>query len=246
MGSIMAYLRNQVQMFEKNDATPLDLVIANYVYEKVFENSSTTMRYTNVFPVNTEFTWDEVGHFHSSQYLLMHSVIYRTELLRDEVKLSLPEHCFYVDNIFVYLPRRTWKSMIYFNVDAYRYFIGREDQSVNESVMLSRIDQQVRVTKTMIDSIDLDTVENDKLYHYMRNYLSMMMCICSIFLRMEPTPENEAMRKEIWNYLNERNPKLYRRLRRTFLNAGSNLPTEAGRRASLYAYHVAQRIFKFN
>lgn len=246
MGPIMAYLRNQVQMFEKNDAAPLDLVIANYVYEKVFENSSTTMRYTNVFPVNAEFTWDEVGHFHSSQYLLMHSVIYRTELLRDEVKLSLPEHCFYVDNIFVYLPLPYVKSMIYFNVDAYRYFIGREDQSVNESVMLSRIDQQVRVTKTMIDSINLDTVENDKLYHYMRNYLSMMMCICSIFLRMEPTPENEAMRKEIWNYLNERNPKLYRRLRRTFLNAGSNLPTEAGRRASLYAYHVAQRIFKFN
>lgn len=42
--------------------------------------------------------------------------------------------------------------MVYFDVDTYRYFIGREDQSVNEKVMLSRIDQQLRITKEMIDA----------------------------------------------------------------------------------------------
>ena len=38
------------------------------------------------------------------------------------------------------------------NVNFYRYFIGREDQSVNETVMISRIDQQLRVTRRLIDS----------------------------------------------------------------------------------------------
>ena len=33
----------------------------------------------------------------------MHSVIYRTELLRG-MGLQLPKHTFYVDNIFVYVP----------------------------------------------------------------------------------------------------------------------------------------------
>ncbi len=50
--------------------------------------------------------------------------------------LVLPEHCFYVDNIFVYEPLPHVRTMRYFDVDMYRYFIGREDQSVNETVMM--------------------------------------------------------------------------------------------------------------
>ncbi len=52
---------------------PTDLVIANYVYEKVFDGTRTVMRYKNVFPEDREFGWGEVGMFSPSQYLLMHS-----------------------------------------------------------------------------------------------------------------------------------------------------------------------------
>ena len=79
----------------------------------------------------------------------------------------------------MYVPLPHVKTMRYFDVDMYRYFIGREDQSVNEKIMLSRIDQQIRITKVMIDSVDLSSVENKRLRSYMQNYLSMMMCICS-------------------------------------------------------------------
>ena len=209
MDVIMPYLREQKSRAEEvgGNATGTDMVIGNYVYEKGFENSRTVMRYTNVFPTDKEFGWSDVGHFRSSQYLLMHSVIYRTQLLRD-MDLKLPEHCFYVDNVFVYVPLPHVQTMRYFDVDMYRYFIGRDDQSVNEKVMLSRIDQQIRVTKTMIDAVDLNTVENSHLRKYMHNYLSMMMCICSVFLRMEQTPENEEKRADVWAYLKAKDAKL--------------------------------------
>ncbi|MEF2846548.1 MAG: glycosyltransferase family 2 protein [Eggerthellaceae bacterium] len=248
MDVIMPYLRQQKARLEHTGdivSTPTDMIIGNYVYEKVHEGTHTTMRYTNVFPTDKEFGWSEVGHFRQSQYLLMHSVIYRTALLRD-MDLKLPEHCFYVDNIFVYVPLPHVKTMRYFNVDMYRYFIGREDQSVNEQVMLSRIDQQLRVTKVMIDSVVLADVANKKLRSYMRNYLSMMMCICSIFLRMDPTPENEAKRADIWAYLRAKDEGLYSDLRHTLLNMTTNLPTSAGRKLGLTGYHLAQKIFKFN
>lgn len=244
MDTIMPYLREQVRRTE-GGAVGTDLVISNYVYEKVYEGKQNAVDYKNVFPTNKEFTWNSAGHFHMSQYLLMHSVIYRTQLLRD-IDLKLPEHCFYVDNIFVYVPLPYVKTMRYFDVDAYRYFIGREDQSVNESVMLSRIDQQLRITKVMIDSVDLQQVENKRVRKYMHNYLSMMMCICSVFLRMEPTPENEAKRADIWAYLKQHDAKLYRDLRRTVLNAGVNIPSALGRKVGLGGYHLAQRIYKFN
>ncbi|WP_139653098.1 glycosyltransferase family 2 protein [Raoultibacter phocaeensis] len=241
MREIMAYLRTQTER-----ADPTDMVIGNYVYEKVHEAKRTVMHYRNVFPEGREFGWSEIGHFSQSQYLLMHSVIYRTELLRD-IDLKLPEHTFYVDNIFVYVPLPHVKSIYYRDVDMYRYFIGREDQSVNENVMMSRIDQQLRVTRIMIDSVRLpDDVAEKKLEHYMENYLSMMMCICSIFLRMQNTDESEDKREEIWMYLKRRNEALYRRTRRSVLNMGTNLPTEFGRRIGLTGYRMAQKIFKFN
>ncbi len=129
-----------------------------------------TVRYTNVFPQNRLFNWMHVGHFRPDQNILMHSVIYRTELLR-KCGMVLPKHTFYVDNIFVYQPLPYVKSMYYMDLDLYRYFIGRADQSVNESIMVKRVDQQLRVTKHMIDCQDLDALKDQKrLRAYMVHY----------------------------------------------------------------------------
>lgn len=240
MDVIMPYLREQCKR-----ANSIDMVVANYVYEKVHENSQVSMGYKNVFPTDKEFTWSDIGNFNVSQYLLMHSVIYRTDLLKS-IGLRLPEHCFYVDNIFVYVPLPHVKTIRYFDVDAYRYFIGREDQSVNEKVMLSRVDQQLRITRIMIDSVDLSTVSNKKLRRYMRNYLSMMLCICSVFLRMETNEETEKKRADIWQYLKDKDEALYKDIRGSILNWGTNIPTAAGRAFGLTGYRIAQKIFKFN
>ena len=128
----------------------IDMFISNYVYEKEGEKRKKVMKYTHTLPEEEIFTWKDVRHFRVGQYILMHSVIYRTNLLRD-CGLKLPEHTFYVDNIFVFNPLPYVKTMYYMNVNFYRYFIGREDQSVNEQVMISRIDQQITVNKLLVD-----------------------------------------------------------------------------------------------
>ena len=238
---MMAYLRRQCEL-----EFPTDLVVANYVYEKTHEGKRTVIHYRNVFPERQEFSWSDIGHFGQSQYLLMHSIIYRTELLR-ETGLELPEHCFYVDNIFAYVPLPHVRTLYYLDVDLYRYFIGREDQSVNEKVMMGRIDQQLRITRFMVDSVDLpDAVDSKKLEKYLESYLSMMMCICSVFLRMIGTPEAEQKRHDIWTYLDERNPVLYKHVRHRVLNRGANLPTALGRSIGIGGYRIARKIFKFN
>ncbi|MCY9291004.1 glycosyl transferase, partial [Bacillus haynesii] len=81
------------------------------------------MKYENVLPEGTIFTWNDIGQFRKGQYLLMHSVIYRTQLLK-ECGLELPKHTFYVDNLFVYRPLEHVQKIYYINVDFYRYFIG--------------------------------------------------------------------------------------------------------------------------
>ena len=70
----------------------------------------------------------------------------------------------------------------------------------------------------MIDAFVLDTdVKNKNLRRYMRNYLSMMMCICSVFLRMIGTNEAESKRKEIWQYVKNYDSALYKQLMKSIL-----------------------------
>ena len=225
---------------------PLDLFIANYVYEHVEDNTQKVMKYTNVFPEGRVFTWNEIGRFRPSQYLLMHSVIYRTQLLRD-CNLELPKHTFYVDNIFVYQPLPFVKSMYYMDLDLYRYFIGRADQSVNESVMVKRVDQQLRVTRHMIDCQDLDALKGQKkLRSYMLHYLSMMMAISDIFLLLDGSAAAKQKENELWAYLKTHTSAgVYRSIRYGF-GGVTYLKIPKGDKLVLGCYRIAQKIFKFN
>ncbi len=229
------------------DSKAVDMLICNYVYEHVEDNTQRVMHYRNVFPRNRVFGWDQIGRFRPSQYLLMHSVIYRTQLLRD-CGLELPKHTFYVDNIFVYQPLPSVKSLYYMDVDLYRYFIGRADQSVNEKVMMGRVDQQVRITKIMIDAHDLRKVLKDKpkLGRYMRNYLAMMMTISSIFLIMDGSPEALGKKTELWEYLRRVDNGLYHKLKYRSVSFVGNIPGYQGRKLSLKLYRLARKIYKFN
>lgn len=225
--------------------TNLDLLVANYVYEKVGAKRKKVMNYRTALPRNRVFGWDDVKFFKTSQYILMHSVVYRTKLLRD-CGLVLPKHTFYVDNVFVYQPLPQVKTLYYLDTNFYRYFIGREDQSVNESVMISRIDQQIRVTKIMIDSKNVLQIKNKKLKNYMIKYLSIMMTVSSVLLIKSGTAENLEKKQELWRYLKEENPRLYRKIRSNLLGQSMNLPGESGRKMSILGYKISRKIYGFN
>ena len=229
-----------------NDEQPLDLMMANYVYEHVADNTQNVVDYKGILPEGRVFTWKEIGKFPPSKNILMHSVIYRTQVLRD-CGMVLPKHTFYVDNIFVYQPLPYVKSMYYMNLDLYRYFIGRSDQSVNESVMVKRVDQQLRVTKHMIDCQDLDALKNEKrLRSYMLHYLSMMMAVSDIFLLLDGSAEAKAKKADLWSYLKAHtSPAVFHSIRYGF-GGVTNLNFPKGDTIVIGCYRIAQKLFKFN
>ncbi len=238
-------LRKVIASLKELSKDKLDLMIVNYVYEKVNLGKQTPIDYKSALPVDKIFTWEDIKHFRIYQYILMHSAIYRTELLR-ECGLELPKHTFYVDNIFVYQPLPFVKSIYYLDVDFYRYFIGRDDQSVNEDVMKRRIDQQIRVTKIIIDSHDVMNLEGKKLKDYMINYVSMMMTISSVFLIKIDTDESIAKKDELWEYLNNSNEALYKKIKNGLLGQTLHLKGKPGKAIIAGAYKAAQKIFGFN
>lgn len=225
----------------------LDMLISNFVYDKVDVNRHKVMQYRHAFPQGRIFGWEEIKHLNVGQYILMHSVIFRTKLLR-ECGVKLPEHTFYVDNLFVFEPLPAVKNMYYLDANFYHYYIGREDQSVNEKVMISRIDQQIRVNKQMIDfmaSLKPKTMNKD-LRKYMLKYLTIITTVSSIMMIRSGTEENLAKKKELWQYLKKADLFLYHRLRYSFLGSYINLPGPGGRRISVTTYKICRRFFNFN
>jgi glycosyltransferase involved in cell wall biosynthesis len=227
------------------DGNSPDMFIANYVYEKVGARRKKVINYNWALPKGRIFTWDEIMHFRQSQNILMHSAIYRTKLLKD-CGIRLPKHTFYVDNIFVYQPLPYVKTLYYLDVNLYRYYIGRADQSVNEQVMIRRIDQQLKITKIMIESHDLFQIKSSKLQNYMIKYLAMMMAICSVFLIKEGSEESLIKKKNLWDYLRNYDRRLYKRIRSQILGRSMNLPGKFGRRIVEVGYNIIRRIYGFN
>ena len=223
----------------------LDMMISNFVYEKQGVKRKKIMRYRKYLPQNRIFTWDEVSNMPVGKYILMHSVIYRTELLR-ECGLELPKHTFYVDNLFVYQPLMSVKTMYYMDVDLYRYYIGREDQSVNEKVMIGRIYQQIKVNKIMIDAYDLTKIRNKKLKDYMVKYLAMMMTVGSIFLIKEGSEESLTKRDELWQYLKSSSKGTFRLVNHQVLSRPMQIRGKAGRKMLVWAYAISRKIYGFN
>lgn len=228
-----------------NSSAP-DMMVCNYVYEKLLEGTRHVINYSNVFPRKQIFGWDDMRRFPPWKYLLMHSLIYRTQLLH-ECGLKLPKHTFYVDNIYAYQPLPFVKTIYYLDVDLYHYFIGREDQSVNESVMLKRIDQQLLITRIMIGCHRLPgSISSKKLSSYMLSYLAIMMTICTVFLRISGTKEDNKKEKELWAFLIHCDNGLYQHAISRFLRMVAILPGNSGNKITVGLYNIARKVYKFN
>lgn len=225
--------------------TNLDMLITNFVYEKQGQKKKKVMSYDNALPEGSVFQWQDMGKFQLDQYIIMHSVIYRTDMLK-LCQLELPKHTFYVDNIYMYYPLPFVRDIYYLNVDFYRYFIGRDDQSVNEKNMIQRIDQQIFVTKSMIDMYQMHQITPKRLREYMINYLAIMMSVSSIICIRSKDKVNLDKKKELWRYLRHADWASYSKIRFGILGQTMHLPGKSGRKISSLAYTISRRLIGFN
>ena len=241
-------LRDYLRSLREFEATGqrVDLVITNYVYEHTLDGTQKVVNYHHAIPRGRVIGWEDTRHFSLQQNLLMHAITYRTDVLRNG-GLPLPPHTFYVDNIYAYVPLPRCKTLYYLDVDLYRYFIGREGQSVNESIMISRVDQQVRITRIMMHAYHLlDDVESPKLRKYMLSYFTLMMAISSVFSKLSEEPDAMDNCVALWTELKNYDRRTYRRVRKNFLGMASTLPGKMGNKATIGIYHLAQKLVKFN
>ena len=238
-------LQKVLAVLREHTEKQIDLLVCNYVYDKEGADHKHVVRYGNALREGCVLTWEKAGSFRIGQYILMHAAIYRRQLLLD-CGLSLPKKTFYVDNLYVYNPLPYVNTFRYLNVDLYHYYIGRSDQSVNEQVMIGRIDQQLRVNRMMMEGVDLSAVTPAKKRACMRNYLEIITTVSSVLLVKAGTQEALEKKEKLWTDMKRDYPALYRELRRRPMGILVHLPGALGRRITLLAYAISNKIFGFN
>lgn len=206
-------LLTTIKKHQEENTLP-DIYFMDFVYNKECENAKFERNFKHQFPSNRIFTWKEVKGFHLDEVLLMHSMVYRTEPLKASGTI-LPEHTFYVDNLFSYAPLPYMKTLYYLPIPLYMYYIGRADQSVTIENIVKRYEQQIRVMKAMCDSYSYDEIKKmDKgLRRYMFHALNALLMVTLFFTCGKNTKERKEATKEFWQYLKKKDKKLFRKLR---------------------------------
>lgn len=223
-----------------------DAIVSNYVYEHVEDNTQKFVNYRRELPKNRFFEFNEAKKFPMTKFIAMHSLTYKTSLLK-EMGLELPKHTFYVDNVVICKPLLNVKTFYYIDVDLYRYFIGRVDQSVNESVIMKRIDQHIRVTKILVEECKIGEIKKDspKLYNYLLSHFAILMAVNSVFLVKINTKESFEEKRALWKWLKETDKETYKGCRRKFVGI-TGINNKLISKITVYIYLFAKKIFKFN
>lgn len=190
-----------------------DLYVCNFVYFHAADNTEHVSRYTDKMAPGF-IDWKRVKSFHYAHTMMMHALVYHTEKLREHY-IDLPEHTFYVDNVFAYAPLAYMQNSYYLDVNLYYYYIGREGQSINIETAMKRYKQQITVMEMMMAAHRYEDIKKlpKGLRNYMFHYLDAVMMNTLMFACGKVSKERKADVKEMWKVMKANDKKLYRKIK---------------------------------
>ncbi len=119
----------------------------NRLYQRM--NAPLSVIPNKVYPIE-EFDGLKFGY----QYLYCsHIVTYKTDILRS-MGLKLPHGISYTDNEYVYFPMNHCKTVVYYDLPIYQYFVGREGQTTDPKVMAKSVNQLMMVFNKLWEDFD--------------------------------------------------------------------------------------------
>lgn len=105
-----------------------DVITTDFMKEFVFENRTELQTLTHLKNKQVYQLDEEINNLEDDVFV-MHRLAYKTEVLR-KAEINFPEKVFYTDTLFASIPLFYAKNLYYTNLKLYRYFIGREGQTV--------------------------------------------------------------------------------------------------------------------
>ena len=222
-----------------------DLYICNYVYVHNADHTVWVSQYKKQMGEGF-VNWDKVGTFHFGHTLMIHSLVYNTAKLREHY-VELPEHTFYVDNIYAYAPIPYMQKAYYLNVDLYQYFIGREGQSINIQTCMKRYEQQINVQLIMCKAHKYEFLKTlpKGMRKYLFHDLHAVMMNTLMFTWGINSKERRLAAKKMWKEIKDYDKKLYNLIRfRGYPLSVIYMPAFMRPKIMMFAYKIVARKYK--
>ncbi len=223
-----------------------DLYVTNFIYDHTLDNTRYVSHYRKYLKSNAFSDWSNMKKFHLWHLMLMHAFTYRTETLR-KCGINLPEHTFYEDNYFAFMPLPHVKKLYYLDVDLYHYFIGRADQSVTVSNMVKRYAQQLRVMTLMATSYtceELDALPKG-LRKYMYHALKAVMSNTVFFTCGENTQERKDGLQTFYDTVKAHDVRMYKYVKHhSYASVTNWMPWGMRGKVTLFFYNLLCKIVK--
>lgn len=148
-----------------------DLVVCNYCKEFVYESRTEYFEYKDL-EENVKYSFEtfDLEKLHG-EYFVMATSTYKTEVLR-KANLKLLEKTFYVDMQYNIVPMTVVETFAYYDLDVYRYFIGRPDQSMNMNNFVKNQEHHKKMIKWLIEYY---TEKKPQLNRNQQEYIEMIL-----------------------------------------------------------------------
>lgn len=177
----------------------IDILFTNYTVQSNKKQfvCSENVEYEKKYAIN-DF---DFASTHNQLMFRMHSMTFQTELLR-KCNLTLQEGISYTDTEYCFYPFCAANNMMFFNVNLYQYFIGREGQTVSKDSVIKNFDHFYKVGKRMLynylQNKNLSVNKRNSLANFISNALYYIYCVAIIYKRGR-SPEYINILKEIDN-----------------------------------------------
>lgn len=162
-----------VEILENSD---YDVVVTDYVREYVFENRTELLTLPKVKKEKVYDLDTEIGQLEGDIFA-MHRLAYKTEIIR-KANIIFPTKISYTDTLFAAIPAFFAKTLYYTDLQVYRYFIGRDGQTINPATIRKNRKQTQQVIQYLYNKYlehkrELSAEKNAYVLKDLKSYMEM-------------------------------------------------------------------------
>ena len=191
----------------------VDVVVTNFTTVDKVKNREINTSLRN-YSYNKVYQIDEIDLMQCRDVILMHTLTFKTSILKNHY-IRLQKGISYTDTEYVYFPLKYAQSIIFYDIILYQYFLGREGQSVSNSVSSRNINNYYRVCDRLVTDY-VSYIKTMSITEFRINNVSIPVFnivrayYCNSLVYAKFDMENEKALRQIFMVIKENDVELYK------------------------------------
>lgn len=172
-----ADMQKLVDVLEKESS---DIVLTDYCEDRAEPNELIHKKIYEFMIPGKVYNFDDLcydGYGFDEWGPILATANFKTEILKNSFTLS--EKCFYIDMEFDTYSITKAKTISYYPLDIYRYFIGRVDQSISKQSYIRNYKQHEKVLFNIINFYSTNTEVSERKKRYIYNKIIIPLVIAN-------------------------------------------------------------------